>query len=431
MASDGPKQPGAPRVPPPPTLSFAAKRPAPAVEDDVSDEDQTIAVHEVDAAFVELVEEIENAEDPAPDPDEAVTLARPSAPPPPRRGVLPPPSSDGKRISPLSSKGTRGSAAKRPSASGLPSGVRPPGAPEATEAENTDVLIASAVAALTEGSPAEDAPPPEDDAAAALPVPSLDEDAAPAPAAEQPAPSAAPIPVETAPSEPRRRPLWVPIAAGAGVLALVLLFALRSSDGETTVAAAPQAPRAAVAVDQAPQPSPQAAEQPAVVVDAPRLDVGARLDLGSEEPDVGSLFEEKLDLPPELDEDVVAEDVEEPAPTTDKATSRRKRGRNKGNRPAATASAPPPPPPKAEADPAALLADARKALAAGNARRAYSLAVKSRRAKSSAAALVVMAKAACRFGGEAQAKSAFGQLKVSDRRGIRAECRKHGVRLGL
>jgi hypothetical protein len=70
-------------------------------------------------------------------------------------------------------------------------------------------------------------------------------------------------------------------------------------------------------------------------------------------------------------------------------------------------------------------------LASGDARRAYALAVKSRKAKSSSAALVVMAKAACRFGGERQAKSAFGQLRVSDRRGIRAECRKRGIRLGL
>lgn len=330
--------------------------------------------------------------------------------PVPRRGILPPPASPGKRVAPLSAKGTiHAKRPERPSAAGLPSGMRPPGAPEPTEPENTDVLIASAVAALTDEVPVVEKP-----VEAAPPTPE-----------EPPLPPAPEAPPAPEPSE--RRPPWLIIGAAAAAVVLLGVFALSGSDEATVAPATP----------------PPASQAPAVAAPAPTVEpvASARLDLGAPPaldatPDVGLVEDERLDLgsafEPKLDvggEEVVALLDEPPAAEVPSAKPRKRQ--RKSSKAAPATAAPPPPPPKAPPDAAALLADARKALASGDARRAYALAVKSRKAKSSSAALVVMAKAACRFGGERQAKSAFGQLRVSDRRGIRAECRKRGIRLGL
>jgi|GEM_PF-4453106 len=442
MSSDGPSK---PRVPPPPTLSFgAAKDDAPgsaassasSVEDDawlelIEDEPtapKDTATDSPDAPPAsEEAEESTQGEDPS---EDALTLASPPPPPTPtpaRRGVLPPPKSEGKRVSPLSSKDKSSPRPKRPSAAGLPSGLRPPGAPEATKPEDTDVLIASAVAALTDS----DAASVADESSAALPT----ADPVVLPASPPDAQTAAPTITATpdAPDKDRRLPVvWIGAFAAAAVLGLLALFSrgdaepTEAPEAKPTVAAAAPAPPTPAPIDPEPAPSPE----PAAIVE-PRLDVGGdtpALDLGSDITtalDVGSVAEDS-----ELELDAEQPEADEAA--ADRPANQRKRRKRKGSQDASTASPrPAPPTPAAAPDAKALLADARKALSAGQARRAYNLAAKSRRAKATSESLVVMAKAACRFGGEAQAKSAFNQLRVSDRRGIRAECRKHGVRLGL
>lgn len=355
-----------------------------------------------------------------------------------RRGVLPPPKSDGKRAHPLGTRRKRtDDAPKRPSASGLPSGMRAPGVPGETEAENTDILIASAVAALTEGDPAQEssmllsAEPP---AAAATS------------ATSQPVPSPTPQPA----SEDRKRPafLWFGVAALAAAVVVALAVSVGEDDDpqptSVTAEVAPTTPQAAQQANPgdklavATPPAPEPAEVPAadippdvgeawVEIDD-SVDVGGAAELG-DALDLGSVA--VADDEPEP-VSAAADADEDPSQGGTQKGSRRGKRRRKPKEPAQSTPRPAPTAPtKQPQDAATLLADARKALASGQARKAYSLASKSRSAKRTSAALVVMAKAACRFGGASQAKSAFNQLSVSNRRGLRAECRTHGVRLGI
>ncbi len=435
MASDGPSK---PLVPPPPTLSFspgsaAKNKPAALPEDDgwlelIADEPKTPK----DTAPESSESDVPSPAAPIDSPERAPDLPSKDTTgptrtvrrePPPRRGLLPPPNSDGKRVQPVLAK-PRPEPTARPSAAGLPSGMRPPGAPHATKREDTDVLIASAVAILTEG---EDVPDEEGDAALAP--------------AEAPAPDPVvltPVAARVSGDEPddsRRLGVWIGLGAVAALV--VALIAAGSGDDE-----APEATSAAAVVadaDPAGPPEPVAAspEETVAAVPAPLApDLGAP----SPTPDVGSevlALADALDVggdEPKLDlgsGDVELALAEEPAEQRDTPQGRTKRRR----KPKAAAAEPARPAPAAPAttnpDADALLTDARNALAAGRARKAYTLASKSRSAKRTSAALVVMAKAACRLGDEAQAKSAFDQLSVSARRGIRSECRSHGVRLGL
>lgn len=361
---------------------------------------------------------------------DADTSAKPMAPAEPevRRGVLPPPPSDGKRVQPLAAKGQRSSSApNRPSASGLPSGMRAPGVPEETAAENTDVLIASAVAALTEGDPADHSSalltaeprPTAASSATALPAPQP----TPAPAEEQ---------------RKRRGLVLFGIAAIASLAVLAIVLSGGESDdperttpaGVVAIADVPSTPAPSTAAPLAAA----APEPPPLPVDVPP-DVGAWV--GREERfDVGDELAMDLDVGSGDDSDENPDgDAGEEDPSEAGASPRSGRSRKRKREPKQPATSSPRPPPASPAnqpaDAATLLADARKALAAGQARKAYSLASKSRSAKRTSAALVVMAKAACRFGGESQAKSAFNQLSVTNRRGLRAECRNRGVRLGL
>lgn len=447
MASDGPpKRPGtssgAPRVPPPPKLSFVeeaeeAEEPAseptsqPASEPTSQPTDAPSPEVEARAALsIDL------------DLDAAVEFVVPPEPPPPpaRRGVLPPPKSDGKRVQPLGTRGQRNSGArKRPSASGLPAGMRAPGVPQETEPENTDILIASAVAALTEGDPAENSfvslteVPPAAAATSATALPT-------------PRPSGEPVPKE----RKRRGFVWFAVAALAGLAVLAIAFSGGDDDepkeasAASVVTAANKPPlepedEAVTAAVSAATPEP---DLPPLAVEVPP-DLGGAWDELGDAPDVGGEVVAALDvgsaeLPPDLVEPVEAGGADEAGADVKRKSARagnrqRQRQRQRTPKKSTASNARPPPaaPPKQPADAAALLADARKALAAGQARKAYSLAAKSRGAKRTSAALIVMAKAACRFGGESQAKSAFNQLSVGNRRGLRAECRNHGVRLGL
>ncbi len=353
---------------------------------------------------------------------------------PTRRGVLPPPKSGGKRVQPLAARHPRSrDPQRRPSASGLPSGMRAPGIPDKTESADTDILIASAVAVLTEG---ED---PADNSSALLTTPD------PQPAAATSV-STLPVsaPAEDPPSEPHKRGglIWFGVAAVAALAVGVLAFsgggdvqpeaasaaAVLTQDGQ---AAAPERVAAvvaepAVATPDPPPPVPEAA-----------LDVGDAWVELEDSADLGGELALDLGSPEPADSDALIEDAEDVAvvaaaePHPKKSARNRKRQRKAKQVPTSAPRPAPAAPAKQPEDAAALLASARKALAAGQARKAYSLASKSRSAKRSSAALVVMAKAACRFGGSAQAKSAFNQLSVSNRRGLRAECRNHGVRLGI
>ena len=464
MASDGPSK---PLVPPPPTLSStprpaAQEKPAALPEDDawleliedeptspkdaatdepegdappdapIEDEPTSPKQVEADAASPSESDAAEDTEDEPKDTSKTPTgpnrSVRFDPPPIPRRGLLPPPKSDGKRVQPVQAK-PRSERAARPSAAGLPSGMRPPGAPEVAEREDTDVLIASAVAALTEG----EEPPAKDAEASADAVGATAEAPTPDPVA-----LAAPVAASEEPSGSRRLGLWIGLGAVAAVL--VAFVALGSGDDEppdTSASAAVVAEADAAEPPVAPpQPAP-AEEEPPVPAEAALPDLGAPTlppDVGTD--DEALALADALDVgdgDPKLDlgSSVEVAMAEEP-PTDDDGRRGKTKRRRKPKAAAAEPSRPAPAAPdtkKPDAD--ALLADARKALAAGQARKAYSLASKSRSAKRTSAALVVMAKAACRFGGEAQAKSAFNQLSVSARRGIRSECRSHGVRLGL
>lgn len=468
MASDGPSK---PLVPPPPTLSSApgpgkdGAKPAALPEDDgwlelIEDEptapkDTTSGEdpNEADAPSPDAPIEDEptapkTVEGSGDDAAEAAADDQAKAPPKlppvdpnplPRRGVLPPPKSEGKRVQPVHSK-ARPARAARPSAAGLPSGMRPPGAPESADREDTDVLIASAVAALTEGEP----PDGEDagDGGQEAVVPTVE---APVP---DPVPLTPPVAASKDGSEPptesrSRLGLWLGLGTAAAVLALV--FAISGSDDDADLsgaaavvaeaeAAAPPTPQR----EPVPPPEEPAAEAEAVAA-APDLppaaaelppDVGGGVALADALDVGGEPLEDKLDVGTAEEDVEVAVAAEEP-PAAD--TRRGKSKRRRKQKAAATEPSRPAPaaPTAKKPDADALLADARKALAAGQARKAYSLATKSRSAKRTSAALVVMAKAACRFGAEAKAKSAFNQLSVSARRGIRSECRSHGVRLGL
>ncbi|MCR9164110.1 MAG: hypothetical protein ACE37F_24265 [Nannocystaceae bacterium] len=448
MASDGPSK---PLVPPPPTLSSKpgdakgpAAKPGPAAMPD-------------DDAWLELIEDEPtapkdtaagqpSAAEPAAPPEQTDLPAKDTRPPPPqirfdtppvskaRRGVLPAPKSEGKRVQPVHAKPRRDRAA-RPSAAGLPSGMVPPGAPEAAQREDTDVLIASAVAALTEGEEsAHEVQPAAATASAEAPVP-------------VPAPVTPPAADSESPPPSRRFALWIGLGAAAALVGVLLATRSGEADPEPVAPASVQARTDAHARARAPE-GPRAERDGADPsqrqdgvdgedhVEPEPEPVAAALDLGAPlmVPDVGGgalAAEDPIEVMDEADaEDSI--DAETAPPVSEPGRRSKAKRRRKPKSAADEPSRPAPAAPttrKPDAD--ALLADARAALAAGRARKAYSLASKSRSAKRSSAALVVMAKAACRFGGEAQAKSAFNQLSVSARRGIRSECRTHGVRLGL
>ncbi len=420
-SDDDTAQPG-PRVPPPPTMSFmkelggdaAPSDPPPTSGDDpvVGDAASSTAEPPTPAYLIDVLHA---------DLDRAPAEAPPSAPAP-RRGALPRPSRDAKRVS---SRRDAGAATRPrpPSASGLPTGLRPPGAPAESEPEDTGALLRSAVEELTAGEP--DPASEFDDVNA----PKTERAARPA------AGAAAAAPVDTAGDETRRRPLWMWAIPVAAILAGITWWAFSGSEPEpqptpAVVAASPEPPPAGP--EPAADPEPNDAEPEALAVPhdlgepaAAALDVGAALedtlDVGTLEPklDVGS--EEVIEPEPEPESDA-------PAPA-----SRRRRGKRSA-KPTPSRPAPPPPKaaaPEAEPDAKALLARAKAALRSGKHAEAHRLASKSRQAKRSSAALIVMATAACRMGNASKAKSAFAQLKVSERRGIRAECRNKGIRLGL
>ncbi len=365
-------------------------------------------------------------------------------PPSPRRGSLPPPRPAAGLPKGFGVSGRdRGAPPRAPSASGLPPGVRPPGAPEQRKHEDTDVLIASAMAVLTAPSPS------EVETETVTPTPAL-------PAAETEAldralagpPVAGASPTETGPSRSR---LIIAIAgvAAAGLLGWWLwpgpeaastpettrtpeLSAMSKVPAPTRRAPRVAPPRPAAAAVASPTPTPSPDEAPPADADpAPADEEAGDIiidDPGEEFGDAEAVAAEEAAVDDEAGEEVDA--AAEPTAASGRSKRRKRHAKKSRSQTKPVAPAPKPPNPS-EPDANALLRDAQKALRSGDARRAYAQAVKSRRAKRTSAALIVMAKAACRMGSESKAKSAFGQLKVGERRGIRAECRNKGIRLGL
>jgi len=128
-----------------------------------------------------------------------------------------------------------------------------------------------------------------------------------------------------------------------------------------------------------------------------------------------------------------AGDVAEAPATASSGRSSRRRSPKREKPSTAAVGTAPPPPSDAPAEPSAsdLLQDAQRALQRGASSEAYQLASRSYSKKKSAAAVRTMARAACRMKSRSKAKAAFERLSMSDRAGIRAECRDDGIRLGL
>jgi hypothetical protein len=250
-------------------------------------------------------------------------------------------------------------------------------------------------------------------------------------------------------------PAWVPWATVGGVVAVVLLaFVAWPSSEETpppdetvdakSVEPGDEAPSEDPAPAEDPPPAPVAdAEEPPPAEDSGEDALDAMVEGGPEgaEGDEAALDEgvdaedsAQIDEPPE--DDAAAEAAGGDSEPSRKPSKRAKRGGRQSSpsptpQPAGDSKPEPAPGSNKEASPTVLLADAKSALKRGKAREAYALASKSYRKAKSASALQVMARAACRMGSAAKAKSAFDRLTLSQRSGIRSECRQHGIKLGL
>ena len=377
----------------------------------------------------------------------------PSLPRPQRLGASKPASDfrDARPPVPSSSSGT----------SSVPKGIKPPpsaaAVPAKVEAEDTDVLIASVADAM--------ALEAEQDAArAAAERAAAEIDAAEAAASNsagiaatsgsaQPVPLPSPDPVDDE-DEFGPRPAWIPWAAVGGVVAVVLIafVAWPSGDPPSDIQAdvateepAQSEPNTedsslAAAEVQRDEPTPIAAKvgepdvEPAVTPDVGGGDDPMAESADTDTSDEGS--DSPIDSGEPTGEPTADEAAAEPQDASPGSGSKRKR---RGHSRKGTKSTPAPQPkPKPKPKPQsggssadALLGQARSALAKGRASEAYRLASQSYTKARSSSALKVMAKAGCKMGNKSKAKRAFDKLSVGQRAGIRSECRKHGVKLGL
>lgn len=258
----------------------------------------------------------------------------------------------------------------------------------------------------------------------------------------------------------RQWPRWMwPASGAAAIVTALVLFVGSSDDAEraddalkssSMLAAAETEPstastRSPAARPALPPPTAEPATEVALVDDALALEpVGEPVDEQADQ--VDAALEEQAAEQLEADEDensnaqtVAASDAtagSKPSHSrrsTKARRSKKSRDRSKST-PAPTAPKVAPQPAKSKAKPATaseLLASAKKALAAGQARKAYSLAKRSRDAKRTDAALLVMGRAACRMKDVGKAKAAISELSFRNARTVRKECRERGVRAGL
>jgi hypothetical protein len=249
------------------------------------------------------------------------------------------------------------------------------------------------------------------------------------------------------------RPTWIPWAAVGGVVAIVLFafFAWPSDEPQADAQAEVDTPvepepktedsSLASAEVQPEEPTPVVAppEEPA----EPQEAAAAIPDLGGGDMDEPVELEGEADSADEAGAEsegspdgAEAEALDNDTQDTKKSSSNRRSKPRSRNKSIDEAPKPDPLPnrePKQEGGDSApeLLSQAKSQLARGRAPEAYRLASASYAKRRSTAALQVMAKAGCRMGNQSKAKRAFDKLSVTERSGIRSECRKHGVKLGL
>ncbi|MCA9711371.1 MAG: hypothetical protein KDK70_36365 [Myxococcales bacterium] len=151
--------------------------------------------------------------------------------------------------------------------------------------------------------------------------------------------------------------------------------------------------------------------------------------------------EAELEAEAELVAVADATPVDEIEPEVEAEPQRRRRGRRRRREPEPEVFEPEPEPepePVARQEPrpeppsaTELLRQAESALERGDAGEAYRLALRSHRARQSAKASAIMARAACRTGETEKAKQALKSVPLRDRSTIRRDCRQNGSRIGL
>jgi hypothetical protein len=349
-----------------------------------------------------------------------------------------------------------------PLSGSVPKGIRPPAA-NLTKPEDTDVIIAALGAELIDEEPAAGE-------SAEAPVVSTSSSGAPRFSAQ--------VAVDDDEDfQPRgKQPPWLWIAAGAVAATLIAIVIVSGGDDDDKASPATEptaAYSAAMSADSerregevkaaAPtrreavpeeEPETERAAEPAVGEDAEAEDAVAEDAVAEEVEEVEPVEEVPVEPvepvePAEPADEAPPEPAGLAAPAEPPSTSAPNPGRNQHKRrhrsrsrdkqrsasPAPVAASAPKPssasPTKSEPSAEELLASAKKALLAGSNSSAYSLAAKSRRQKRTNDATLVMARAACRLGSENKAKAAFSQLPMGWRIGVRSECRKKGIKLGL
>lgn len=131
-----------------------------------------------------------------------------------------------------------------------------------------------------------------------------------------------------------------------------------------------------------------------------------------------------------------------PAATSPKATSHRSKTRKRSKKSSSSSAKPstaeastaPKSAPASSAasdDPKVLLAQAKKALRAGNGSKAYALASKSNKLAYDTDAIEVMTMASCLKKDEGRAKALFKQVPLFRRSGVKSKCKSYGVKVGL
>jgi hypothetical protein len=327
----------------------------------------------------------------------------------------------------------------------VPKGIRPP-VPEPIKPEDTDVLIAALGAELID----EPEPEPEAEREPSGSVAAVDTSFPEAPVAAAAALG----------GRPQRTP-WTWIGIGGLAAAFVLGIALTWGDDEATKAADESpaaysasmsakpgndsgetrkkavAPREPVVAEVRPDPEPQpgAIEPAAIAPEAVEPEPEAELEEAEPEPEAEL---EEAEPEPEAELEAPPDPTPEPEHQAHGGKRRhsktKRRDRDKGTPPAASVSSSSPatsPKPGSGSTAEDLLSQAEKALQSGKNSTAYVLASRSRSKKGTTKALQIMAKAACRMGSANKAKYAFDKLSLGARAGIRGECRKKGVKLGI
>lgn len=228
---------------------------------------------------------------------------------------------------------------------------------------------------------------------------------------------------------------WIGIAAAALAGVVLIGWSVAGGDDEGDDAKQTQAAEPAAAVAAAERPEPGQAAEP--VEKAAPVPVPIPVPVMADGATEGEEAAEESDGEAE---EAVEEPAEEPAPKpAPTPTENKKRGPSKKNSAKQTTTTttssnagpeasnkPKPPPSKSAAD---LLRDAKKANAAGQSSKAYSLASQSYQKKGTSDAAEVMVLAACKMKNTGKARSALNKVKLLKRRDLKQRCKSMGVKL--